>query len=55
MQKALKGTQSEKNLLTAFVTESQAQNRYTYFIGKAKKWGKGISAVGTAPQRVQNK
>ena len=27
----LKGTQTEKNLLTAFAGESQARNRYTYF------------------------
>ncbi|MCP4351873.1 MAG: rubrerythrin family protein [Desulfobacterales bacterium] len=33
----LKGTQTEKNLLTAFAGESQARNRYTYFAGKARK------------------
>ncbi|MBN1784075.1 MAG: rubrerythrin family protein [Alphaproteobacteria bacterium] len=27
----LKGTQTEKNLLTAFAGESQARNRYTYY------------------------
>jgi rubrerythrin len=37
--KSLKGTQTEKNLLTAFAGESQARNRYTYFAGKAKKEG----------------
>ena len=26
----LKGSQTEKNLLTAFAGESQARNRYTY-------------------------
>ena len=36
---ALKGTQTEKNILTAFAGESQARNRYTYFAGKAKKEG----------------
>jgi len=36
---ALKGTQTEKNLLTAFAGESQARNRYTYFASKAKKEG----------------
>ena len=36
---ALKGTQTEKNLLTAFVGESQARNRYTYFASQAKKEG----------------
>jgi len=35
----LKGTQTEKNILTAFAGESQARNRYTYFASKAKKEG----------------
>ncbi len=35
----LKGTQTEKNILTAFVGESQARNRYTYFAAKAKNEG----------------
>lgn len=37
--KDLKGTQTEKNLLTAFAGESQARNRYTYFASQAKKEG----------------
>lgn len=36
---ALQGTQTEKNILTAFSGESQARNRYTYFASKAKKEG----------------
>lgn len=36
---ALKGTQTEKNVLTAFAGESQARNRYNYFAGQAKKEG----------------
>lgn len=36
---SLKGTRTEKNLLTAFAGESQARNRYTYFASKAKKEG----------------
>jgi rubrerythrin len=36
---SVKGTRTEKNLLTAFAGESQARNRYTYFAGKAKKEG----------------
>ena len=36
---SLKGTQTEKNLLTAFSGESQARNRYTYFASQAKKEG----------------
>ena len=37
--KSLKGTQTEKNILTAFCGESQARNRYDAFAGKAKKEG----------------
>lgn len=33
------GTQSEKNLQTAFAGESQARNKYTYFASVAKKEG----------------
>lgn len=36
---SLKGTRTEKNILTAFAGESQARNRYTYFAGAAKKEG----------------
>jgi len=35
----LKGTMTEKNLLTAFAGESQARNRYTFFASQAKKEG----------------
>ena len=35
----LSGTQTEKNILTAFAGESQARNRYTYFASQAKKEG----------------
>ncbi len=42
----LKGTQTEKNLLTAFAGESQARNRYTYFASRARKDGfEQIAAV----------
>jgi len=37
--KSLKGSKTERNLLTAFAGESQARNRYTYFASKAKKEG----------------
>jgi rubrerythrin len=37
--KSIKGSQTEKNLLTAFSGESQARNRYTYFASVAKKEG----------------
>jgi len=33
----LKGSKTEKNILTAFSGESQASNRYTYFSGQARK------------------
>ncbi len=36
---AFKGSETEKNLLTAFAGESQARNRYTYFAGAARKEG----------------
>ncbi|MEO0050535.1 MAG: ferritin family protein, partial [candidate division WOR-3 bacterium] len=32
----LKGSKTEKNILTAFAGESQARNRYTYFASKAR-------------------
>jgi rubrerythrin len=35
----LKGTKTEKNLLTAFAGESQARNRYSYFANQADKEG----------------
>lgn len=35
----LKGSRTEKNLLTAFAGESQARNRYTYFASQARKEG----------------
>ena len=35
----IQGTQTEKNLLTAFAGESQARNRYTYAAGAARKEG----------------
>ncbi len=36
---ALKGSKTERNILTAFAGESQARNRYTYFASQAKKDG----------------
>ncbi len=33
------GTQTEKNLMSAFSGESEARNKYTYFASKAKKEG----------------
>jgi len=39
LSKSIKGTQTEKNLLTAFAGESQARNRYTFFASAASKEG----------------
>ncbi|MDR1602866.1 MAG: rubrerythrin family protein [Tannerella sp.] len=39
MDKSIKGTQTEKNLLKSFAGESQARSRYTFFAGVAKKEG----------------
>jgi rubrerythrin len=36
---SIKGTKTEKNLLTSFAGESQARNRYTYFASAARKEG----------------
>lgn len=36
---SLKGTQTEKNILTAFAGESQARNRYTFAASKAREEG----------------
>ena len=35
----LKGSKTEKNLLTAFAGESEARNKYNYYASKAKKEG----------------
>ncbi|HOI69964.1 MAG TPA: rubrerythrin family protein [Methanothrix sp.] len=44
--KSLKGTETEKNILTAFAGESQARNRYNFFASQAKKEGyEQISAI----------
>ncbi len=39
MSKSIKGSRTEKNLLTSFAGESQARNRYTYFASIAKNEG----------------
>ena len=46
--KSVKGSQTEKNLLTSFAGESQARMRYTYFASVAKKEGyEQIAAIFT--------
>ncbi|GAO30352.1 ferritin family protein [Geofilum rubicundum] len=37
MEKSLKGSETEKNLLKAFAGESQARSRYTMFAKQARK------------------
>ena len=46
MNKTLKGTRTEKNLMVSFAGESQARMRYTYFASVAKKEGyKQMAAI----------
>lgn len=43
---SIKGSRTERNILTAFAGESQARNRYTYYASQAKKEGyEQISAI----------
>ena len=39
MEKSIKGTRTEQNLLKSFAGESQARSRYTFFASQAKKEG----------------
>jgi rubrerythrin len=39
MEKSIKGSRTEQNLLKAFAGESQARNRYEFFAKKAKEEG----------------
>ena len=39
MEKSIKGTRTEQNLLKSFAGESQARSRYTFFASAAKKEG----------------
>lgn len=39
MERSIRGTLTEQNLLKAFAGESQAKNRYTFFSAKAKEEG----------------
>ena len=57
MEKSIKNTRTEKNLLAAFAGESQAKNRYTFFAKAAKKEGyEQIAAIfaETAAQEEQH-
>ncbi len=48
----IKGTQTEKNLQTAFAGESQARNKYTYFASKARK--DGYEQIGSIFEETAN-
>ena len=39
MNEKLRGTRTEENLMAAFIGESQARNKYTYFAGVARNEG----------------
>lgn len=57
MEKSIKGTQTEKNLLKAFAGESQAKNRYEFAAKVAKEEGyEQIAAIftETAQQEQQH-
>jgi len=57
MEKSLKGTRTEQNLLKAFAGESQARNRYEFFVKVAKEEGyEQIAAIfqETANQEQQH-
>jgi len=57
MEKSVKGSETEKNLLKAFAGESQARGRYTYFAKQAKKEGYEQIAglfLETAEQEMQH-
>jgi len=48
----LKGSKTERNLLTAFAGESQARNRYTFFASAAKK--EGFQQISTIFEETAN-
>jgi len=53
--RSIKGTQTEKNLLTSFTGESQARNRYTFFASRAKKDGYEYVAAAFEETAAQEK
>ena len=50
MNKSLKGTRTEQNLLKAFAGESQARNRYEFFASAARK--EGYEQIGAIFQKT---
>lgn len=55
MSKSIKGTQTEKNLLTSFAGESQARMRYTYFASVAKRKVTNKSQPSSLKQPIRRK
>ena len=55
MAKSIKGTQTEKNLLTSFAGESQARMRYTYFASAAKKKATNKLRLSLQKQPIRKK
>jgi rubrerythrin len=52
MDKSIIGTKTEQNLLKAFAGESQARNRYEFFVKVAKK--EGYEQIGAIFQETAN-
>jgi rubrerythrin len=52
MEKSIKGSKTEKNLLTSFAGESQARNRYSYAASVARK--EGFVQVGDIFEETAN-
>ncbi len=52
MEKSLKGSKTEQNLLKAFAGESQARNRYEFFAKAAKK--EGLEQIASLFQETAN-
>ena len=50
--KDLKGSQTEKNLMSAFIGESQARNKYSYFASVAKN--EGYEQIGAIFEETSN-
>lgn len=48
----MKGSQTEKNLITSFAGESQARNRYSYFASKARS--EGLVQIGMIFEETAN-
>jgi rubrerythrin len=52
MEKSIKGTKTEQNLLKAFAGESQARNRYEFFASRARK--EGLEQIAEIFQETAN-